>query len=140
MGTPTTYVDTYSTEIRKFTKCTRFSDGPTTHYRCKDNFYILSKVPIELGYQHINWSFMEAGQGKGAPDGIGAAVKWEADRAVLHGQDITDAKTLLEVLKTAIISLDLFLISEEDVLIEESSIPQQLRTVSGTMKIHQVCT
>ena len=61
-----------------------FSDGPTTQYRCKDNFYMLSKVPIELGYQRINWSFMEAGHGKGAPDGIGAVVKREADRAVLH--------------------------------------------------------
>lgn len=115
------------------------SDGPTTQYRCKDNFFLLSKIPFELGYSSVNWSFMEAGHGKGAPDGIGAVVKREADRAVLHGRDISSAKCLHDVLVSSDVSLKIFTVTEEDVSLQQDVIPHDLKAVPGTMKIHQVC-
>lgn len=52
-----------------------FSDGPATQYRQKGNFYLLSTEPYKLGFENINWNYFEAGHGKGAPDGVGGALK-----------------------------------------------------------------
>ncbi|XP_063044317.1 uncharacterized protein LOC134438636 [Engraulis encrasicolus] len=46
------------------------SDGPTSQYRNKTNFYLTSSVPFLMGFQHVTWNFSEASHGKGAPDGI----------------------------------------------------------------------
>ena len=51
------------------------SDGPTTQYRSKKNFFCLSSVPFKLGFKKVTWNFLEAGHGKGAADGVGAALK-----------------------------------------------------------------
>lgn len=52
-----------------------FSDGPTTQYRQKKNFYLFSQKMYDYGFSHSTWSFFEAAHGKGAADGIGAAIK-----------------------------------------------------------------
>ena len=41
------------------------SDGPTTQYRNKTNFWLASIVPRSLGFVHVTWNFLEAGHGKG---------------------------------------------------------------------------
>ena len=51
------------------------SDGPTAQYRNRSNAYLMSTVPFKMGYTQVSWSYYEAGHGKGAPDGVGAAVK-----------------------------------------------------------------
>jgi hypothetical protein len=115
------------------------TDGPTTQYRCKDNFYLLATKIYDMGFRVGNWNFLEAGHGKGAPDGIGAAIKREADRLVAHGKDINDAKSLRDLLEGNGTSIKLYLIEEEDVLDMAKEIPDSLKAVQGTMKIHQVC-
>lgn len=115
------------------------SDGPTTQYRNKDNFYLLTKVPFDLGFTFVDWSFMEAGHGKGAPDGVGAVVKREADRAVLQGSDIVDGESLKDKLVSRNIAVKLFIISDEDIRrYDEYLEPLTIKPVPGTMKIHQV--
>jgi len=47
-----------------------FSDGPTTQYRQKLNFYLFSTEIFELGFLKAYWNFHAAGHGKGIPDGI----------------------------------------------------------------------
>ena len=47
------------------------SDSPTTQYRNKTNFWLASIVPRSLGFVYVMWNFLEAGHGKGAPDGMG---------------------------------------------------------------------
>lgn len=64
------------------------SDGPTTQYRCKANFYLLSSYFFYLGFKIGNWTFLEAGHGKGPADGIAGAVKRSADAVVAHGGSI----------------------------------------------------
>jgi len=114
------------------------SDGPTTQYRCKDNFYLLSTVPFGMGFKSVNWNFMEAGHGKGAPDGIGAVIKRAADKAVLCGHDIMDAQSMQAAVRTSAVTPHLFLV-EDDQFTEPTPNPlSDVRTVPGTMKIHQV--
>lgn len=51
-----------------------YSDGPTTQYRQKGNFYKFSTVVHTKGFSNATWNFSEAGHGKGTPDGVGAAL------------------------------------------------------------------
>ena len=64
------------------------SDGPVTQYRNKNNFYLLSTIPFLSGFKQVTWNFSEKSQGKGAPDGVGGAVKRIADSSVNMGVDI----------------------------------------------------
>ncbi|XP_045199124.2 uncharacterized protein LOC123553489 [Mercenaria mercenaria] len=115
------------------------SDGPSTQYKNKENFFLLSTYPFEMHFSAVNWSYTEAGHGKGAPDGVGATVKREADRLVSHGHDIIDADTLYQKLTDGMIGLKLFLVKERDIsLVEDSIKAHKLRTIPGTMKIHQI--
>uniref|UniRef100_UPI00358EC36B uncharacterized protein n=1 Tax=Myxine glutinosa TaxID=7769 RepID=UPI00358EC36B len=69
------------------------SDGPTTQYRNKSNFYLFSTLPFQkYNFKYITHNFLEAGHGKGPADGIGAAIKCTADRIVTHGQDVLNIK------------------------------------------------
>jgi hypothetical protein len=77
------------------------SDGPTTQYRNKKNFYLLYEC-IEKFFPDIvsaSWNFSEAGHGKGAMDGVGAAIKQTADRHIAHGNDVASYAELLLLLK-----------------------------------------
>ena len=73
-----------------------FSDGPTTQYRNKDNFYFLSTETHALGFDAATWNFFESGHGKGAPDAIGGALKRKADCMLNAGYDSQDAKKLYD--------------------------------------------
>jgi hypothetical protein len=44
------------------------------------------------------WIFSEAGHGKGAPDGIGAAIKRQADVFVAHGGNVCSTAELIGIL------------------------------------------
>ncbi|WAR15623.1 LOW QUALITY PROTEIN: hypothetical protein MAR_005728, partial [Mya arenaria] len=71
------------------------------------------------------WNFTETGHGKSAADGVGGTVKRTADRIVANGKTINDATALFENVRS---------------VIEEYSnrISGSLKTVKGTMKLHQV--
>ena len=56
------------------------SDGPVTQCKSKANFYLLSSLPFQWGIKYPNWSFLEAGHGKGAAGGVGGIFKCTADR------------------------------------------------------------
>lgn len=113
------------------------SDGPTSQYRNKTNFYLASTVPFMRGFNRVTWNFTEASHGKGAPDGVGGALKNLADRIVSYGTSIPDANTLFEQLNLNS-SVRLFKITEEDVKTSAELVPPDLKTVPGTMRIHQV--
>ncbi|KAH3810303.1 hypothetical protein DPMN_138693 [Dreissena polymorpha] len=95
---------------------------------------MMSSIPFEFGFASVNWSYTEAGHGKGAPDGVGAVVKREADRLVSHGTDITAAQQLCTLLNDNL-NVQMFYISDKEFSLSTS---HNLQTVKGTMKIHQV--
>lgn len=82
----------------------------------------------------------ESGHGKGAPDGIGGALKRQADDIINHGGDITDAKQLFTTL-TANTSVKLFLVTRDNISQLDPSVnAESISSVPGTMKLHQIST
>ncbi len=127
-------------EIRQWCQHDHFiSDGPTTQYRNKQNFYLFSTRIYDKGFRGGTWNFLEAGHGKGAADGIGAAIKRLADKVVQRrGQDITCSQDLLNGVDATDTKVKMFLVEESDISRLESAIPSKLVVVKDTMKIHQV--
>lgn len=113
-----------------------FSDGPTTQYRQKANFYLFAENMAKRGIKVATWNFHEAGHGKGAPDGVGAAVKRLADQLVLQGNDIANVDAMYDSLreKTST-SIKIFKIPAADI---KSTVPTSLLPIPGTMALHQV--
>ena len=115
-----------------------YSDGPTSQYKQKINFYLLSTLVFELGFRGASWNFHESGHGKGIPDGIGGSIKRSADRKVNYGIDILNAAAFVKTLKDETV-IKLYEIKESDILEVDRNIPP-LKTVPRTMKIHQLYT
>jgi hypothetical protein len=118
--------------------CSFFSDGPTTKYRQKQNFYLLNNQLYYYGFHQATWNYFEAGHGKGAADGVGAALKRKADKLVSFGKDISDAHQFYEAVKKS--KVKIFFVEEQDIDFIEQSIPPYLKTLKGTMKVHQICS
>ena len=114
------------------------SDGPTTQYRSKKNFFYLSTIPFQMGFQRISWNFLEAGHGKGPADGIGAAVKRTADSMVAKGKDLPNGKVLYEELSNQQSNVKLLYVTQDEIEKMDVLLPDRLETIRGTMKIHQV--
>lgn len=45
------------------------------HSTAKKNLNLFSKQLFDMGFQCETWNFFEASHGKGAPDGVGGALK-----------------------------------------------------------------
>lgn len=115
------------------------SDGPTTQYRNRNNFYLFSHIIFEKGFITGTWNFMEAGHGKGAPDGIGASVKRKCDAAIAHGIDVKDAKDVFSVISNSESTVRTWLIEEESIRSMSAMLEnREICVVPGTMKIHQI--
>jgi len=41
------------------------SDGPLSQYKNRYNFYLMSKIPFQLGFEQVSWDFLETSHGKG---------------------------------------------------------------------------
>jgi hypothetical protein len=114
------------------------SDGPTTQYRNKLNFYLLANKIFDVGFNSTTWNFLEASHGKGAADGFGAVLKRSADRFVNEGGDIIGSDDLILALQSKGTSVKLVKISEDQVKEIEDELPSTLRPIPKTMQIHQV--
>lgn len=116
-----------------------YSDGPTTQYRQKKNFYFFSTSLLNFGFRLSTWNFFEASHGKGAADGIGAVLKRSADRLVREGTDIPNAKVAFEKL-SCLTTIKLFFVSGDAVQScnEFHGKLDDLPTVPGTMSLHQL--
>jgi len=115
-----------------------FSDGPSTQYKQKKNFYLYTNNLNTYGFFGSSWTYFEAGHGKGAADGIGGAVKRKADNMVAHSRDIPTAREFFKALNEGESSTLFFFIEKE--MFEEfnKSLPEKLVAVKGTQSIHQL--
>ena len=114
------------------------SDGPTTQYRNKTNMYLMSTIPADRGFISVNWIFTEAGHGKGAPDGVGAAVKRRADAIVSSGKDITNCADLMQNLSNQESKTRLLTVNAIDIEAVDKMLGPNIPILKGIMKIHQV--
>jgi len=55
-------------------------------HRGKENFYLLSTIPFQMGFTAVNWSVLEAGPA----DGDGATMKRTDDSQVARGGRYTE--------------------------------------------------
>ncbi|XP_076594582.1 uncharacterized protein LOC143325434 isoform X2 [Chaetodon auriga] len=108
-------LDDIRTKHASITTLHCMSDGPVTQYRNKGNFYLLSSLPFLNGFRKVTWNFSEACHGKGAPDGVGGAVKRMADGHVKKGGDIQTPQDLFTFLQTTPSNVRFFWVTEEDV-------------------------
>lgn len=116
-----------------------FSDGPVTQYRNRDNFYFMKTFYKEMGFKNATWNFSEPSHGKGAPDGVGAAVKRVADGLVSKGTDIPDAERLYRELQGKT-NVKLFYIPESEILEMDTrkATSGNSDPIKGIMKISQI--
>jgi hypothetical protein len=52
-----------------------YSEGPSTQYKQKANFFLLSQEVERRDTSGGTWNFYESGHGKGIPDGVGGSLK-----------------------------------------------------------------
>ena len=82
-----------------------------------------------------SWNFHEAGHGKGIPDGIGGSIKRSADAKVGYGAEIIDASSFVKELNNNTIKV--YEIKESEIR-KIDDVILALKTIPGTMKVHQV--
>ncbi|XP_049886327.1 uncharacterized protein LOC126380771 [Pectinophora gossypiella] len=114
-----------------------YSDGPSSQYRQKKNFYLLCLFGLKLKLNFLTWSFFESGHGKGVADGIGGSVKRSLDRQVLYGNDITSGLNAYDVLTRCMKSVKCIYVTERDISNIQKLVPT-LKAVPCTLQIHQV--
>ncbi|CAH2097033.1 unnamed protein product [Euphydryas editha] len=115
-----------------------FSDGPSSQYRQKKNFYLHNLFTSKLKLDYSTWSFTESGHGKGVADGIGGAVKRSLDRQVAYGKDVMNSSQAYDLLNKSMKSVKCFHIQDPEIENIVKIIPKDLSVVPGTMKIHQI--
>ncbi|GAA6067166.1 NACHT, LRR and PYD domains-containing protein 14-like [Tachysurus ichikawai] len=109
-----------------------FSDGPCTQYKQKGNFFLFSTELAKRGIKAGTWNFFEASHGKGAPGGVGAALKRTADMLISHGRDIQDAHEIFEALLETNTSIKLFFVNDDTVEQALERMPSNLPAVPAT--------
>lgn len=114
------------------------SDSPSQQYRNKSIFYLIGTFfQKELEANVVRWHYTEKGHGKGAPDGIGGAVKRSADSSVGQGKDIPDLNTLVQEVQNKCPGITITKINDHDFHEFENLIPENLPTFKGTLKVHE---
>ncbi|XP_074040073.1 uncharacterized protein [Leptinotarsa decemlineata] len=116
------------------------SDSPSTQYRNKKMFYyIQTYLPILFpNIKQISWNYSEAGHGKGAPDGIGAAVKRCADRLVEFNTDIDTFDKFSQKVTENLPNIYICVIEEQDIQKCKEVLPKNIPCCVGTIKTHQI--
>lgn len=104
------------------------SDGPTTQYKNKTNFFLLQYFSKELKLESATWNYSAPGHGKSPADGIGGNVKAMCDKAVSCGQDVRCAQDMANVIKSKESRIRAYVISAQDIkliddLITETVLP-----------------
>lgn len=91
------------------------SDGPSTQYKNKSNFYLFRYHCEKLNLQLASYTFTTPGHGKSSADGTGGTVKCFCDRCVHQGHDIVSAADMVELIAKAELKVQMFLITTQDI-------------------------
>ena len=124
------YIEQGVTEINAVT------DSPSSQYWNRRSFWLMAELCKKYGIT-LNWIFLEAGHGKGTPDGIGASVK----RAMRDVVGFTPEKVwnsladFMEELPGMLPSILITTYGKEDIL--EMVVPD-LKPVTGSNSCHEV--
>lgn len=115
------------------------SDGPTSQYRCKFMFSLLTDLIRKnfIQIKYIVYNFSESGHGKNAADGVGAVTKRTADGVVACGKDVSNFESLVQALEESQINVWFAPVTAKEILQADKGMKKNLPTFKGTMKMHQ---
>lgn len=132
-------LDVYLATNPEIKKLHIMSDGPTTQYRTKKMFYLITQYLPQCYTQleDITYNFSEAGHGKSSADGIGGYIKKLADDQVKYGTDVSNFDSLLAILRDRVKSVYIDCVTEEEILHIDAILPNNFKPFVGTMKVHQ---
>ncbi|GBN45476.1 hypothetical protein AVEN_271715-1 [Araneus ventricosus] len=89
--------------------------GNNAYVPCKhSSSFIMGKTKEEARLKKREYD-NESGHGKGAPDGIGAALKRTADRQVAEGKDVHNYNTLVSVFRENCQGITIFEVTDNDI-------------------------
>ncbi|KAL4719699.1 hypothetical protein ACJJTC_007888 [Scirpophaga incertulas] len=103
----------------------------------KNNFFLTNYFSTIFHFE-TTWSFFECGHGKGVADAIGGVTKRLLDRRVSYREDIISATDVYSTLQTFLKTVHIAYITETEIETIKKYIPNDLGTINGTMKIHQL--
>ena len=115
------------------------SDGPSTQYKNKTNFFLFKLHCKELGLSHATWNFSVSGHGKSRADGVGGTVKNMCNRAVGNEKDvicIDDIKGIVSANKDC--KIKIFEVHESQMKEVDNQIMPDLKPIPKTRDIHQI--
>lgn len=115
-----------------------FSDGPSSQYKNKGNIFFFKTYFHEMGFKCGTWNYSEASHGKGAPDGLGAAIKRISDNLVSKGHDINNAKTLFEKVKDETSIMTHFIEENEIEQMDQRKTNSEDKRIPGIFSTHQI--
>ncbi|WAR12325.1 hypothetical protein MAR_026505 [Mya arenaria] len=132
------YIQESDKSIKGIHFCT---DSPTSQYRNKTVFDIVSRVETEFGIKG-SWHYFESGHRKSPCDGVGGTTKRNADNAIKQGKVIIqDAEDFYKwaIQTEGQIKYKKILPEEFDQSKEAVDTRNiELKPVKGTMKLHSV--
>lgn len=86
----------------------------------------------------VTWNFSEWSHGKGAPDGVGGALKCIADNYVHGGGDLQTPKDLFSYLCQNTERVNVKWVEEDEISTMDSLLPSTVCPVVGISNTHQV--
>ncbi|CAH0398775.1 unnamed protein product [Chilo suppressalis] len=127
-------------EKNPFTTTLHFlSDSPSSQYRNKFIFYMISQLHIDFPQLiTVIWNYSEKGHGKGAPDGVEAVLKRTADAAVKFGEDVANLTDFVKILESRVKNIIIIPVTEQNIIEKEKKIPKNATPFRGTLSVHQV--
>lgn len=99
------------------------SDGPTTQYRNKTNYFLFHKFCQELNLKKASWNHTEAGHGKTSGDGVGGCVKEMCNREVVSGGNVLCAMDMMNVVLKKENKIVCFVVTREEIEAVEKMVP-----------------
>lgn len=113
------------------------SDSPPSQYRNKTMVSFIAQHKA-LHNTMATWQYLESGHGKGPCDGVGGAVKKQADTEVKKGALITDAATFVKAIEK-ITKVKFIVVSNKEVAVEQKRVNGWKQgQVKGISRMHAV--
>lgn len=118
-----------------------FTDSPSSQYRNKTIFDLVSRFPQRYGIS-ASWMYFESGHGKSPCDGVGGTTKRNADNAVKQGKVlIQDASDFFAWATQNEKGIQYVFVTQEEYDLNKTEVDKrntEIKPLKGSMLIHAV--